>query len=274
MVIYNTHFLEIGQTLINLYKKHPNFIDNDPRKYRTLPYRTTPEFMQLRHELIFKNISFQNKTVLDLGCCVGYTGAWALEHGASTYCGVEFSSELCEIANDNFDKSFNNDLWELHNLSIEEFLESNTQKFDIVISMGVIYAFVDPIYFLKKIASIGNIIVIESSHPGDKNLNVNVLEKSAFVSYDWQRMSYNNTHADIQYYGSRPSISFVEKILSFIGFSISTEENNLLMQQLSDFYKVEYHKRFAIIARKVDTNKEPLGYVAATRNDEINTYHW
>lgn len=260
--------------MINLYEKHPVFIDSDPRKERTLPYRTTSEFMQTRHEIIFKNISFQNKTVLDLGCCVGYTGAWALEHGASMYYGIEFSKELYSIANDNFNKSFSNDRWKLYNASIEEFLESNTQQFDIIIAMGVIYAFVDPVYFLRKLASIGNTLVIESSHHREEDLNLTVLENSTFVSYNWQKMIYNDSQEDILYYSSKPSISLVRKILNFSGFSTSDDENKMLMEQLSDYYKIEHNKRFALIAHKANHKEKSLGFVAAIKNNEINKYRW
>lgn len=260
--------------MINLYEEYPIFIDSDPRKERILPYRTTPEFMQTRHELIFKNISFQDKTVLDLGCCAGYTGAWALTHGAAKYYGVEFSKELYDIANNNFTKSFNVTSWELYNISIEEFLESNTQHFDIIIAMGVIYAFVDPVYFLRKLSGIGDVLVIESPHHREEDLDLTVLENSTFVSYSGQKMIYNDSKTDIMYYSARPSISLVRKILNFSGFAASDAENLLLMEQLPDHYQIAHNKRFALVAHKTGHKEKPLGYVSTIKNNEINKYRW
>ena len=258
----------------DLYSLHPHFIDSDPRKSRTKPYPVTAHFMQARHESIFKNIDFHSKRILDLGCCVGYTGAWALVSGATHYHGIEFSKELSEIACQNLSKSFDKSTWQITNSSVEDFLDSNHDKFDIVVAMGVAYSFKEPVSFIEKILTIGSAVIVESSHHKDTDVQLNTIKDTAFVSYAWQGMNYNNTASDAIFYSARPSESLVKTIFKFNGFSISEEENNLVSACLPEHYGLYYNKRFVVVGSRVQDNTKPMGYVNSIRNKKFEIRDW
>ena len=83
-----------------MFELQPEFIDLDPRKNRPkqtkddqgfdiLSYPVTIEFMNLRHSVMVPPEIIKGKTILDVGSCMGATGAWSLYHGAKDYTGVE-----------------------------------------------------------------------------------------------------------------------------------------------------------------------------------------
>lgn len=259
----------------NFYDSYPQFIDTDPRRARILPYPVTANFMQVRHESIFKNVDFKNKRVLDLGCCVGYTGAWALNSGAEFYEGVEFSKDLSEIAHQNLHKSFDKSKWQITNSSVENFLSNIDITFDIVISMGIAYAFKEPATFIEKLLSIGTeTVIIESAHHRNTDISLETIRDVAFVSYAWQAMNYNDTTSEAIFYSSRPSISLMKTLFKFNGFSTSEDENNAVSSCLPEHYGLGYNKRFVVIGNKVQHTTKPIGYVDSIEQKKFEVRAW
>jgi hypothetical protein len=80
---------------------------------------------------------------------MGSTGHWCLSHGALHYTGVEVQKEYIDHSSRLLQK-YHANAFNLFHLSIEDFFATNTQKYDIVALLGVIYTFVDYYSILKE----------------------------------------------------------------------------------------------------------------------------
>lgn len=150
----------------------PEFISRDNRTMRSFN-TITMEQMTKRHRALFPDEFVKGKTVLDLGCCLGATGYWCLSAGASRFLGVETQKEYADTGASLLGKYFPKDKAQIIHSSIEDFLDKNEEKFDIVSILGVIYAFVDYYSLLKKIAARAKrSIVIESVYHYTRDLGV------------------------------------------------------------------------------------------------------
>lgn len=153
---------------MDAFQKFPHFIDTDIRTERKYPsgYTVSYELMIHRHQSLLPKELVENRTVLDIGCCVGSTGAWVLDNGATKYTGIELQKNFAEQAEKNLLKCFPTDHWEILNSSLEDFLEQNTESYDIVFAGGVMHTSLYYQDLIKKISKIAKIaIVVESITP-------------------------------------------------------------------------------------------------------------
>lgn len=248
--------------MLSVFQKYPEFITTDPRVFRTDAYSIDSDFMDNRHRAFF-NFSVEGKTVLDLGSCVGATGAWVLENNASLYHGVELSLDLSNVSIGNLEKYFARNRWQIYNSSIENFLLENKNTYDIIIASGVLYSFFDPIPFLDKISKISNTIIIESLHPQNLPNNLKIdkfLEDYPLISFrEDQAMSWDNK--SIQYPASNPSLGFLKLHMKLLGFSYDQTCYDQLKINCSHLYNKDrrYAGRFNKLSQP--TNTDFVNYV-------------
>ena len=162
---------------INIFKTQPEWMAQDKRTGRlstvpnpvkpggpSLSYSITPEFMYDRHRVMLPPGLIQGKTILDIGCMMGATGAWCLANGAKHYTGIESRESDLKLGEEIFKKYFDPSAYSLNNTWVETF-NPNTQ-YDIVIASGVIYAVFDSFKFVKKITSLSrDVVLVDAVHP-------------------------------------------------------------------------------------------------------------
>lgn len=220
--------------------------------------------MDTKYNVIFQDIDLKNKSVLDIGCCVGYSGAYVLDKGASYYHGIDISSDLCIQAERNLSQYFEKSKFLIENNPLEKFLESNS-KFDVILAMGILYAVKDPVSAVEKLLEKCDTIVIESVHP---HFPEELLEDYKFVSYDNQRINYNNTTKNANFIGSRVSLGLYKFLLDVKGFKYSLEQNMSLQQMLPPYYSNKQSRRFVIVGNKNNNVPKNIGYLdSITSND-------
>jgi SAM-dependent methyltransferase len=154
---------------MSVFQKFPQFIDTDVRQHRQIGYGVNCDFMSARYEILLPKELVQGKTVLDLGCCVGSAGAWVLEHGATSYTGVEVQSTMSDLAAQNLAQCYPDRDWTLVETSFEHFFQNNTTKYDIVIVLGVVYSSVEYQIFLKNIVDICKEHIVYDSYTATPN---------------------------------------------------------------------------------------------------------
>lgn len=287
---------------MSTFSKYPNFINTDPRKtrpdligpgYRGPQYPITEQFMDSRHDIIFTDYDLSNKTVLDLGCCVGGSGAYVLDKGAKFYCGVEYNKDMTILAENNLANCFDQDRWEIKNTSIEQFLNNNIQKFDVVIASGVIYAFYDPISFLNNIAKIGELIYIESQTPVLPSFSTGASLNTPFEGKEWQHVSekerillldtypfvyygkvmmiHGTNKQNIKYNGSLPSIKFITNHMAELGYNNDDTVYNKFRNMNGVYHPF---KRFGLRFSKTE-NKQPIvDFINAEEHEEKELVDW
>jgi len=184
----------------NIFIQQIEFIDSDPRTVRPdwLAYSINPAFMFLRHNALLPAEILQNKSVLDLGSCNAATGAWCLSNGAKHYTGVEFQNEYVNQSKLNLTRYYPSSKWAILPASAESFLQTNQKQFDIIVALGIVHAFSNPISFLRKISRLAQIVVIDGTHPF-------TLDRSPYLS-EKTRQDLINTDDYIKYIENEPFI--------------------------------------------------------------------
>ena len=77
------------------FQKYIEFVDADNRSLR--PHTpVTVETLTYKHEAMAPAYIIKDKTILDLGSCLGATGHWCLSNGAASYTGIEFQKLYVE----------------------------------------------------------------------------------------------------------------------------------------------------------------------------------
>lgn len=239
---------------MDAFQKFPHFIDTDIRINRpdTSGYNVNYTLMKNRHLSLFPVDLVNGRSVLDLGCCVGATGAWVLDSGATSYTGVELQKSFANQAKENLSKSFSKDKWEIFEISFEEFFKLNSNRYDIVYAGGLLYSSLYYQELIKNIASIANVaVVVESRTPGiiisflKENLSAEFLP---MVQYNNNGNMLHENSANLTVRNATPSLGAVSMILDDLGFEIDYELYNKIKDANKDvkgryggiFYKKQY----------------------------------
>lgn len=248
---------------MNTFQTKSIFIDSDPRINRPdeISYRVTTEFMQKRHDIFFELLNLKNTRVLDVGCCVAASGAYVLDQGADYYLGIEYQSDLVELAKSNLSKFYSQKKWNIVHDSFENF--DTQHKFDLVIASGIIYTGVDIISSLKKLAAWGDYILIDAIHPdlawmSDKKDPRPYEQQESFVALQTKSMFKNGQFPGVIYRSAYPSYRYCLEIMQSFNFKYH-DINKKLEQELPKQYHCR--NRYAILFEKSDSVEHDLGYV-------------
>ena len=163
---------------------------------------------------MFAEWNLAGKSVLDLGSCMGATGQWVIFHGASHYTGVEVQAAYVE-------KSLRllkhyADQVTFKQCSLEEFLDNNHEQFDVVLMLGVIYAYLNYHEILEKIClKCQETLIIEGVYPypsvGDPRAPIVELTRD-------QSMVVADREQHLQGAGIRIAPAALEIVLHTMGF--------------------------------------------------------
>jgi SAM-dependent methyltransferase len=195
------------------YDDYPDFYTQDHRQKRLLS-PINKEQLENRHAAMFAEWNIQDKSVLDLGSCLGATGQWVLFHGARHYTGVEAQAAYAERSRHLLGHYA--DRIRIEQTSIEDFLAENTEEFDVVVMLGVIYAFLSYHDLLAKVARIcKETLIIEGVYPYPNVCN----PKAPIVEITTeQSMVLADAEQHVQGVGVRISPSALSIVLSTMGF--------------------------------------------------------
>jgi Methyltransferase domain len=200
---------------MNCYDAAPEFIDEDNRRFRG-HNPISKEQMAAKHSVLLPESLIKGKTILDLGCCMGATGHWALSHGAAHYTGIELQTEYAEGARRLFDK-YHPDKFVIYQTPIEKWLsEPHAEQYDIVCILGVIYAFIDYFSILKYSTALArSTYIVEGLHLGITKDYPNFCGVG-FI--DEQPINLSNENSAMVGRGTRVSPKGMEWIMKEFGF--------------------------------------------------------
>lgn len=231
-------------TDINPFIKYSDFVSCDNRIHRE-KNPITAEVLLKKHRSILPPEQLSGKSVLDLGCCIGASGIWAMHYGASHYTGVEIQSEYVNTAQELL--APHSARANIVQSSIEEYLEGalakNTPKtFDIVLILAVLHVSFDYYQILKSISSICNeFIIVENLMPVQKipkdGGSSNIVEYHEGVSINLagdERQSMLGS-------GVRISTGALDMMMGSLGFAESQE---LKVEPIADSLDVYSNKNY------------------------------
>lgn len=251
----------------NFFHLKPEFIENDPRKNRpvTIKGPVTAEFMSLQQAILLPLELIKGKRILDLGACLAASGAWVLSNGATFYKGVEFESTFADSAKEAMSQYYTDDQFEMVCDSIENYLDQEEEKFDVVIAAGVLHVFSNPLEVLRTIARRSDAVVIESAHSvtfqKTRFLN-DALKESLLQSSDYEPFIENEPFIEIGqegmtvpgektllFKGLRLSMGAVKAIMQEEGFTYVDDINQKLKKLLPKMYS-PYRRYGALFLRE------------------------
>ena len=151
---------------MSIFRAQPDFITRDPRnaqKDYNILWNADAQFK--RYMSWLPPQALDKKRVLDLGCCAAAVGGYCLTLGAAEYVGIEISEEIATVARENLTKYHSDKRWQILNTTAEQFFDSNSERFDIVIASGIMHGVTNVIEFMDQLADVADLIVIESIHP-------------------------------------------------------------------------------------------------------------
>jgi hypothetical protein len=251
----------------NLFQQLPEFITTDPRVNRVNPYAVDAEFMHKRHSVFF-DINLQGKRVLDLGSCVGATGAWVLSNRAVFYRGIELDKDLVSLSKQNLGRYFP-DSWDIVNMDVEQYLSTVDLEYDIIVASGILFSLFDPIPLLTTIASVADCLIIDSVHPkcfSDEILTDDLVENTPLISFRQdQAMSWQQR--TVSYPGSNPSLGFLKYYLGILGFEYQSD----CYERLKRDCPMLYNKRERYGCRFVRTSTPRTTGFVNTLNANLKT---
>lgn len=255
----------------NIFVTQPEFIDDDPRTARpeTLGYRIDATFMLRRHLIFLPKELVENRSILDLGSCNAATGAWCLSQGAKFYKGVEMQDDFVRTSVKNLSKYYPRTHWDIERKSIEDFLAENKLTFDIIVASGVLHAFSNVIDIVKRIAEIGNLIVIDAEHPRTLKASsflsartkaqftalpeyVTFIENEPFISLQTTGMALADRKT-VVFTGYVPSMGALISIIVRSGFSYVPAVNQALKKDLPKIYSPQ--GRFGLAFFRIASDK-------------------
>lgn len=200
--------------MINVFENAPEFISNDLRVGRgSAP--VSAESMLGRCETFLPAKNIEGKTILDIGCYMGAMGHWALSNGAKYYTGYEAQHKMAGLADSMLSKYWQPNQFLIKN---EYFKNSDNQRYDIVIVIGVLYNMSNIIEFIDNICDCCDEIIIDSMTPyADYN------DRPVIEIVDGQMQS--SDEAGVYYYGVglRPTPSAIITLMEKNGFGKFTK---------------------------------------------------
>lgn len=210
------------------FQKYSKFVDLDNRQNR-IHTPLTYETLTNKHEIMAPESLVKNKTILDLGSCLGATGHWCLINGSKHYTGIEFQSYYVEKSNEILSEYWNTDQFIIRQEEIMKYLMSTDEKFDIVFACGVIYGFLNTYGFLEAITRVSKeCVVIDCSYPTQMTHG----RATVIDIVNIQHMIKSEDHRSYMGLGARPSPGALNRLM--LNFGFENKENILYPKKLSD----------------------------------------
>jgi hypothetical protein len=279
--------------MANIFLDQPEFIAADPRRNRPdgkgVGYTVTPEFMLLRHQALLPKQLVEGKTILDLGSCIGASGAWCLSQGAASYTGVEINADFARQSAVCLEKYYDPRRWRIDARSIEAFLGAAQETFDLILASGILYGSADPIGLLTQISRKTGCVVIENMHQHvyldlltgptrsamlrDPQI-VHCLENAPYIAVAPQGMLGDGPQT-VFFQGFNPSMGALKVLFQSLGFTYNDAVNRALKASIPTLYAPL--RRFGMLFEKnVGAKPVAFGFASAVDNPEnaIATLDW
>ena len=149
------------------FDQYNEFVDNDVRSHRGTT-QVTAESLDKRCQALLPAWLVKDKTILDLGHCLGAFGHWSLYHGAKHYVGVDIQSDFCIKSHSLLSKHWSEDKFHIECAETLEYLQRGEQ-YDIVIVSGIIHCYVNSISFLEAVAKVAKEVIVIETQEADES---------------------------------------------------------------------------------------------------------
>jgi SAM-dependent methyltransferase len=186
---------------------------------------------------------------LDIGCSDGEAGLYVLSNNASKYVGIDIDLARTSIALKNIETHYPNADASIFTISIEEFLQQPSLKFDVIFLGRIIWGFGNLVDILTRLSKISNNIVIESVNPPSfliydeilSGANLDILHELEYNHpvAEIYKSDYNataNTIIDNRYLCTFYSIGYLKTVFNQLGFTENLDAYEKLKKEQPNEY--------------------------------------
>lgn len=273
------------------FDQYNEFVDSDVRSHRGTT-RVTAESLTKRCQALLPSWLVKDKTILDLGHCLGAFGHWALHNGAAHYTGVDIQKDFCDKSKELLSKHWSEDKFNIECEETLDFLNSGKQ-YDIVIASGIIHCYVNSISFLEAVARATKEVIVIETQEADETTGIPSIQFKIF------NMVSNNIGKPYAGWSSAVGFNALRAIMGENGFELYGERiypqkiegthdaynddieiNTSNIYAAPKRYMVRYKRTRKIVKTSLQYNvlnnvqKNNPAYVSATGSKIIKTEKW
>lgn len=253
--------------MINIFKTQPEWMQQDNRTGRpimvpspgkpgghSLSYNINADFMYDRHRVMLPPQKIKGKTILDVGCFMGATGAWALANGAKHYTGIDARRKDLDLGAAIFKKYFREDQYALIETWAEKF--RHQEKYDIVIASGIMYGVFDSFEFVRCIAGFSrDVVIVDNVHPfnGYRRLFPDATDEqrrsvskilSIIQPSERIRLNSKDENKSIRFSACIVSLQALILLMKNLGFRYNDTLYQTAEKEIDYYYDVRKHNRY------------------------------
>ena len=273
------------------FDQYNEFVDKDVRSHRGTT-TVTSESLTKRCQALLPAWLVKDKTILDLGHCLGAFGHWVLANGAKHYTGVDIQKDFCIKSEQLLSQYWDLDQFMITNSETLDYLRT-CGKFDIVIASGIIHCYTNPISFLEAVAAATSEVIVIETQEADEIDSIPVIQFKNFnmVSSEigkpyagWSTaISYNALRAimaenGFDLYGERIYPQRIEG--SHDAYNDDIEINTSTIYAKPKRYMVRYKRTRKVFKNSLqysvlnDVKQNNPAYVKATQSKIIKGEKW
>ena len=205
---------------MSAFDDHVDFYETDIRQHR----RYNPinkSALIAKCQCLLPPTTVKDKTILDLGACLGAAGQWALFHGATHYTGIEIESAFVTQARALLAHWDNKAI--VIQSDIRTYLQAQADdSVDLVIAAGVLQTFIDPQSIIQHLCRIAkHQVMIEATLPPAIRKGV-VSPHSYFLQFSTTSSNVPKAQQQRQGIGSNLSPPALDLLFELNGFAKAT----------------------------------------------------
>jgi SAM-dependent methyltransferase len=252
----------------NVFNLYPEFAPSEKLDGDTA---YTAEGLYHRFSAYIDPKDIQGKTFLDVGSQFGQAGAYVLHNGAKDYVGLEIQDYFVEESRLLLTKFFADKSWNIIHSSIEKFIETNVQHFDVVFLGRVLNGITENgLEILAKLSKIADVVIIESGVPANLSyykLKELLADSGVLTQLDASKLKELDNFAEYEhhfveyvpgdYVNTLYSLGFLKMFFKHLGFIEDFTGYELLKKEFPSEYGFSYlakpdlithsvHKRFIV----------------------------
>ena len=135
---------------MQIFTEASPFVQEDNRRFRPI-LRVTADALNEKHAELLPQHVVSGHSVLDIGSCIGATGYWCHQLGATRYLGVEHQQGYASLARELLNPYKGTEILQS---TAEDYFRTTSEKFDVVCLFGVVHGVYDPLALIREAAAL------------------------------------------------------------------------------------------------------------------------
>ena len=219
------------------------------------PYKVTQQYLQHKHRILLPPSLVKDRSILDVGSCLGATGWYSLSNDCRIYLGLEMQAWFCDRSKELLSAHPRQD-WQIANNSLQTYMTFDRNHYDIIVAWGVLNGLYDPIPALEWMMKRSDVVSLDLPIPHSAT------DELAHCSIDLNpnsSMIAAGEAASFVFTGSRIGLGAIQIVANLNGFDLDMQSYDQLRSVLPDYYGTgSQYRRMGINLIRSDTTLPKL----------------